>query len=64
MKNTYKITISDSEGILLSCTHVAERYTADQVPHALLEELGKRYAPCTVSCACLNEGWRAEQTFS
>jgi len=63
MKNTYNITISDSDGILFRCTHVAEKYTANQVPYSLLDELGKRYAPCKVKCVCLNEGWQAEKAF-
>ena len=63
MKNTYNITISDSDGILFRCTHVAEKYTANQIPCSLLDELGKRYAPSKVKCVCLNEGWQAEKDF-
>ncbi len=64
MKNTYKITISDAEGLLFSCTHIAERYTTNQVPDRVLEELGRKYAPCSIVCDCLTEGWRAERDFS
>ena len=64
MKNTYKITISDSDGILFSCTHVAPRYTVYQIPQTLIEELGRRYAPCHLECACTNEGWCADRDFT
>lgn len=64
MKNTYHITISNSDGILFQCTHIAERYTTYQVPSDLLDTLGKQYSPCEIKCVCTNEGWCAEKNFS
>lgn len=64
MKNTYKITISDSDGIRFACTHVAEKYTTNQIPYNLIDSLGNRYAPCHLECHCTTEGWTAEKNFS
>lgn len=64
MKNTYKITVTDSDGLLYACTYQAECYTANQIPYGVLDSIGKKYAPCSVTCACTSEGWKAEKDFS
>lgn len=63
MKNTYKITVSDSDGIVFACTHVAEKYTTNQIPRDLLDALGQKYAPCAIVCKCVTEGWYAEKAY-
>lgn len=64
MKNTYEITVTDSDGLLYACTYKEERYTMYQIPTRVVDSIGHKYMPCHVVCACVDEGWHAEKDFS
>ena len=57
----YEIVVkSEEQDILYKARGVRHENT---IPYILLEQMGKRYTPCTVTYNNLTEGWRVEKAF-